>query len=109
MKDAKTIGLFIKELRTQKGYTQAELAAKLNISDRTVCKYECGRGMPDIDILLKLSEIFDISINEILNGRRFRDFKNENNKSLIDLLKAFNTKIRIRNILLTVLSVLIIL
>lgn len=109
MKDAKNIGLFIKELRIQKGYTQAELASKLNISDRTVSKYECGRGIPDIDILLRLSEIFDISINEILNGRRFRDFKNENNKSLIDLLKAFNTKIRIRNILLTVLSVLIIL
>lgn len=72
MKDAKNIGLFIKELRIQKGYTQAELASKLNISDRTVSKYECGRGIPDIDILLRLSEIFDISINEILNGRRFR-------------------------------------
>lgn len=109
MNDAKTIGLFIKNLRTDKGYTQAQLASKLNISDRTVSKYECGRGIPDIDILLKLSEIFDVSINEILNGRRFSDFKKENNIGIIDLIKTFNTKIRIRNILLTVLSVLIIL
>ena len=75
MNYAKTIVLFIKELRTEKGYTQARLAQLLNIYDRTVSKYECGRGIPDIDILLKLSEIFEVSINEILNGRRFTDLK----------------------------------
>ena len=54
MNDAKIIGLFIKELRTEKDYTQARLAQLLNISDRTVSKYERDRGIPDIDILLKL-------------------------------------------------------
>ncbi|MGM9959682.1 MAG: helix-turn-helix domain-containing protein [Erysipelotrichaceae bacterium] len=38
----------------KKGYTQAKLTQLLNISDRTVSKYECGRGIPDIEILLKL-------------------------------------------------------
>ena len=109
MNDAKTIGLFIKELRTEKDYTQARLAQLLNISDRTVSKYECGRGIPDIDILLKLSEVFEVSINEILNGRRFTDFKKESDTSLINLLKNFKHKIRIRNIFLTLLMVLIIL
>ena len=109
MNDAKTIGLFIKELRTEKGYTQARLAQLLNIYDRTVSKYECGRGIPDIDILLKLSEVFEVSINEILNGRRFTDFKKESDTSLINLLKNFKHKIRIRNIFLTLLMVLIIL
>ena len=109
MNDAKTIGLFIKELRTEKDYTQARLAQLLNISDRTVSKYECGRGIPDIDILLKLSEVFEVSINEILNGRRFTDFKKESDTSLINLLKNFKHKIRIRNIFLILLMVLIIL
>ncbi|MGN1406720.1 MAG: helix-turn-helix domain-containing protein [Erysipelotrichaceae bacterium] len=109
MNDAKTIGLFIKELRTEKGYTQAELADKLNISDRTVSKYECGRGIPDIDILLKLSETFDVSINEMLNGQRFKDFKSEADKNLIEILKNFKFKIIARNIILSVLLVLIIL
>ena len=109
MKDAQTIGLFIKKLRTEKGYTQARLAQLLNINDRTVSKYECGRGIPDIDILLKLSEVFEVSINEILNGRRFADFKKESDTSLINLLKNFKHKIVIRNFFLTLLMVLIIL
>ena len=109
MNDAKTIGLFIKELRTEKDYTQARQAQLLNISDRTVSKCECGRGIPDIDILLKLSKVFEVSINEILNGRRFADFKKESDTSLINLLKNFEHKIRIRNIFLTLLMVLIIL
>lgn len=109
MNDAKTIGLFIKKLRTEKGYIQARLVQLLNISDRTVSKYECGRGIPDIDILLKLSEVFEVSINEILNGRRFTDFKKESDTILIKLLKNFKHKIIIRNIFLALLMVLIIL
>jgi len=58
----------IKELRKNKNLTQLELATKLNITDKAVSKWESNLGEPSIDLLLKLSTLFDVSIDYLLTG-----------------------------------------
>ena len=62
-------GAIIKELREKKQLTQAELAEKLYVSDKTVSKWENGNGYPDISLLEPIAKIFDVSITELLSGR----------------------------------------
>ena len=56
MDQAKT-GQFITALRKEKGLTQAELAVKLNVTDKSVSKWECGRCMPDASLTRPLCEL----------------------------------------------------
>ena len=62
------IGSFIKECRTKINLTQKELADKLQISHKTISKWECGKGLPDVSLLLTLCNELNISVNELLNG-----------------------------------------
>lgn len=78
--DVVKIGKFIASLRKEKKITQQELSEKLIISRENVSKWERGVNMPTPETLLKLSEIFEVSINEILSGER----KNEKNNEKID-------------------------
>ena len=64
------IGKFIAECRKKKNLTQAQLAEKLNITDRAVSKWETGKAMPDSDIMLGLCYILGISVNELLCGEK---------------------------------------
>lgn len=64
-------GAFIKALRKEHNFTQAELAQKLSCTDKAISRWETGKGLPDADMLLSLSGIFGVSINEILLGERF--------------------------------------
>ena len=68
--DAQTTGKFISMLRKEKGITQTSLANKLNISNRTVSKWENGDGFPDITILSELGEVLGVSVDELLKGKR---------------------------------------
>ena len=61
-------GAMIRELREKRNMTQAELAAKLFVSDKTVSKWENGKGNPDISLLEPIAKVFDISITELMNG-----------------------------------------
>lgn len=72
------IGKFIKQLREEKGLTQEELASKVHIGREAVSKWERGKTSPDSSVLLILSEIFNVTINEILIGER----KTEKNATL---------------------------
>lgn len=62
------IGKFIAKSRKSKKLTQAQLAEKLNITDRAVSKWETGKSMPDSSIMLDLCEILGITVNELLSG-----------------------------------------
>ena len=62
------VGKLILELRKEKNMTQKEVAEKLNISDKTISKWERGLGCPDISLLTDISNIFDINIEKILLG-----------------------------------------
>ena len=63
-------GEFIVKLRKEKNMTQKELAEKLNLTDKAISKWERGLSFPDIIMLKPLSELFDVSIIELLNGER---------------------------------------
>ena len=61
-------GTVIKELREKCKLTQAELATKLNVSDKTISKWETAKGYPDISLLEPIAKIFGISITELISG-----------------------------------------
>lgn len=63
-------GKFIQELRKEKNITQKELAEKLSLTDKAISKWERGLNFPDIVMLKPLSEIFNVSIIELLNGEK---------------------------------------
>ena len=62
------IGRLIAELRKKQGLTQQQLADKLNLSNKTISKWESGSGSPDISNLPLLAEVLEISVDELLNG-----------------------------------------
>lgn len=64
------IGSFLKELRKEKNLTQENLAEQLNVSNRTVSRWETGSNMPDIGMLVEIADFYDVSIPEIINGER---------------------------------------
>lgn len=66
--DCNKTGALIARLRKDKKITQKQLADKLNISDRTVSKWERGGGIPDVSLLSDIADIFDITIEALLNG-----------------------------------------
>jgi DNA-binding XRE family transcriptional regulator len=66
--DCKKVGELISGLRKEKGLTQKQLADTMNISDRTISKWERGLGCPDISLLHELSEALCVNIEKILTG-----------------------------------------
>lgn len=66
----KDIGAFLKQLRNEKGITQEQLAEILGVSGRTVSRWETGTNLPDLSILVQISEYYQVEIKEILNGER---------------------------------------
>ena len=78
------IGKFIAECRKKKNLTQAQLAEKLNITDRAISKWETGKAMPDSDIMLDLCDILGIKVNELLCGEMIEiEHKDEQLNELI--------------------------
>ena len=88
--DVKRIGLFLKELRKEKQITQEELAEKLGVSNRTVSRWETGSNMPDFDVLIELSDFYDVEIREILEGKKIEE--NSNSKEELLLIADYNNK-----------------
>ncbi len=72
---SKDCGKFIADLRKEKELTQKELAEKLNVSDKAISRWETGKGYPDVNSLLALSEFFRVSVNELLAGKRIEEEK----------------------------------
>ena len=70
--DQVKIGKFIAKCRKEKNMTQAELAEKLNITDRAISKWETGKGMPDSSIMLDLCNELNITVNELLSGEMIK-------------------------------------
>ncbi|MCI9597395.1 MAG: helix-turn-helix domain-containing protein [Firmicutes bacterium] len=78
--DQKKVGQFLKALRKEKNITQEALAETLNVSSRTVSRWETGSNMPDISLLVELSEFYQASIPEIIDGERKGEKMNEGTK-----------------------------
>lgn len=68
--DTKKVGIFLKQLRNENGMTQEQLGERIGVSNKTVSRWENGNYMPPVECLVMLSDIYNISINEILAGER---------------------------------------
>lgn len=64
------IGMFFKELRKERGLTQEQLAECLRVSRRTISRWETGSNMPDMDILIEMSDYYEVELRELLDGER---------------------------------------
>ena len=95
------VGKFIAECRKNKNMTQAELAEKLNITDRAISKWETGKGMPDSSIMLELCSKLDISVNELLSGEVIK-MENYNVRAEQNLLEMKKQKEEFREVKLKV-------
>lgn len=87
--DQKKIGNLLKKLRSEKGLTQEQLAEILNVSNRTVSRWETGSNMPDISLLVEIADFYDISIPEIINGERKSEKMNEEVKEVAKTMSDY--------------------
>ena len=81
------IGKFISACRKENGLTQMQLAEKLNITNRAVSKWETGKSMPDVSLMLDLCNILGITVNELLSGERIimEDYQKRAEENLMEL------------------------
>lgn len=105
--DNEKFGKFICELRKEKSLTQKELAEKLFVSDKTVSKWERGASIPNVMLLIPISEILEVTVTELLKGERIdtkKDMDAEEVETLVvgslelsvqDMIKKRKTKWRI--------------
>ena len=87
--DQIVIGKFIASERKRKGYTQRQLADFLEISDKTISKWERGNGFPDVSLLLPLCNELDITVNELLCGERVseEDYQKKAEENMMSMIK----------------------
>ena len=81
--DMVKIGKLLQELRKEKGFTQEQLAERMGVARRTVSRWETGSNMPDLDILVELSDFYAVDIREILSGERKGERMNEELKETV--------------------------
>ena len=62
------IGKFISQCRKERGFLQKDIAARLGVSEKTVSKWECGTGLPEVVFMEPLCQILGITVNELLAG-----------------------------------------
>ena len=97
--DLVQIGKFIAELRKEQKLTQEQLGEKVGVTNKTVSRWENGNYLPPADVLFAMSQLFDVSVNELLSGKRLlaEEYKEAAETNLTQTLKAssFSLKERI--------------
>ena len=103
------IGKFIATMRKENNMTQKQLAEKLSVSDKTISKWECGKGLPEVSLLLPLCEALHISVNDLLSGEKITDhnYQKKAEENMMHLLKENeeNKKIFILSLLLAFITI----
>ncbi|MBE5795138.1 MAG: helix-turn-helix transcriptional regulator [Clostridiales bacterium] len=92
------IGEFLKHLRNDKGLTQEQLAEHFYVSSRTVSRWETGRNMPDVEMLIELADFYDVEIHEIIDGERKSENMDNENKDTIKKVAEYSNKLLIKKI-----------
>lgn len=88
------IGKFIAAMRKEQNLTQRQLAELLQISDKTVSKWECGNGMPEVGTMLPLCETLHINVNELLTGERLdARYQEKAEENLVNLVQEKESEI----------------
>ncbi len=88
--DMKKIGSFLKSLRKEKSLTQEQLAEIFGVAGRTVSRWENASNMPDLSILIQISEFFDVEIREILDGERKSECLNKELKETLSKVAGYD-------------------
>lgn len=78
MKELPTLGENLKRARENKCYTQEYVSRQLNISRQAISKWETGKGYPDLDNLVLLSNLYDASLDELTNNKNLQKKSNKN-------------------------------
>lgn len=84
---AESFGAFVSELRKERGMTQKQLAERLYVSDKAVSKWERGLSMPDVSLLIPLSELLGVTVTELLEGRRIENHTEMDKQQVETLLQ----------------------
>ena len=84
----------LKTIRKRKGFTQEELAIKVNVVRQTVSKWEKGLSVPDADVLQKIADVLDVGVNELLGASVVQD---ENKNEIAEQLARINEQLVIKN------------
>ncbi len=84
--DQVRIGEFLKTLRKEKGLTQEQLAEQFHVNRRTVSRWETGSNLPDLDILVEMSDYYDVDLRELIDGERKSETMDKETKETV--LKA---------------------
>jgi len=97
--DTKRVGMFLAELRKQNNMTQEQLGEKIGVTNKTVSRWETGAYMPPVEMLEILSNLYDVSINEIVSGKKLNEteYKQQAEENMKEVLSesAFTLKDRI--------------
>lgn len=106
--DLEKMGKFIAKLRTDKGLTQAQLGELLGVENKIISKWEKGINAPDVMMLIALSNVFNVRVEEIVDGEYKEKYRKEENReiSIIDDDK-YRKHIKIRNIIISVLVIIL--
>ena len=88
--DLVQIGKFIAQLRKEHGFSQEKLGEILGVTNKTISRWETGTYLPPAEMLLSMSNLFDISINELLTGKRLNkdEYKAAAEENLRQIVKA---------------------
>lgn len=86
----------LKQLRKSKGLSQEELAIRLNVVRQTISKWEKGLSVPDADMLIKIADIFEVSVSELL-GAKIEEKNEQNINAVADQLMRINEQLAIKN------------
>lgn len=110
--DTKKVGQFLKQLRNEKNMTQEQLGDRVGVTNKTVSRWETGNYMPPVESLLMLSDIYQISINEILAGERvsvenFKEKADENLTMVLEDLQQENKRFEKKMLCVLVISTLL--
>lgn len=87
--DQQKTGTFLKTLRKEKELTQEQLAEHLNVSARTVSRWETGSNMPDLSILIEIADFYDVDIRELIDGERKDDTMDKETKDTLKKVAGY--------------------
>lgn len=102
-------GAFIAQLRKENHLTQKELAEKINVTDKAVSRWETCKGFPEVSLLIPLSNVLDISVNELLTGERVEKERiiDHSNQVIVETIKKSDREFNILSVVIFVIFIIV--
>ena len=88
--DQEKIGAFLRELRKERNLSQEQLAEKFNVSSRSISRWENGKTMPDISVIIELADFFDVDIRELIKGERKSESMDKDMKETLKMVADYS-------------------